>query len=320
MEKIKLEKDYGFDETYKKYNGKFPTEDSWNTVHKVTEDVAVYKPGGTLSGDGEPLAYVVCDAYPDNQVRECLMSIEDTTKMRANAAGPILPEEMEAKGITEYRLRTPNSYQVKTKSGKWGMIAYANEIYSVMAGWKRGRFTGDIALSGWAKENLEKFEVLRTICKVNEKAFMKADPKRCIAQKSFCETYIKDEHRMGMCTTLSPNRYSEKGIGSGQGMSFHIDSGDNDQGMTTMAHFRDGEYTGGYLVFPRYKLAIEFPDNCVIIGDSLQLHGVSPVYGEGTRYSCIAYCDRRLATIGQLGKTVKKIGKYSDAATLNEFI
>ena len=87
-----------------------------------------------------------------------------------------------------------------------------------------------------------------------------------------------------------------------------------------MAHFREGDYTGGYLVFPRYKLAIEFPDNCVIIGDSLQLHGVSPVYGEGTRYSCIAYCDRRLATEGELGKTIKKIGKYSDAATLGEFL
>jgi hypothetical protein len=320
MEKIKLEKDYGFEQTNKKYNGKFPTEDSWETVYKVTEDVAVYKPGGTLSGDGEPLAYVVCDAYPDNQVRECLMSIEDTTKMRANAAGPILPEEMKEKGITEYRLRTPNSYQVKTKSGKWGMIAYANEIYSVMAGWKRGRFTGDIDLSGWAKDNPEKFEILRTICKVNEKAFMKADPKRCIAQKTFCETYIKDEHRMGMCTTLSPNRYSEKGVGSGQGMSFHIDAGDNDQGMTTMAHFRDGDYTGGYLVFPRYKLAIEFPDNCVIIGDSLELHGVSPVYGEGTRFSCIAYCDRRLATEGQMGKSIKKIGKNANIATLENFL
>ena len=320
MEKIKLEKDYGFEQTNKKYNGKFPTEDSWETVYKVTEDVAVYKPGGTLSGDGEPLAYVVCDAYPDNQVRECLMSIEDTTKMRANAAGPILPEEMKEKGITEYRLRTPNSYQVKTKSGKWGMIAYANEIHSVMAGWKRGRFTGDIDLSGWAKENPEKFEVLRTICKVNEKAFMKADPKRCMSQKTFCETYIKDDHRMGMCTTLSPNRYSEKGVGSGQGMSFHIDAGDNDQGMTTMAHFRDGDYTGGYLVFPRYKLAIEFPDNCVIIGDSLELHGVSPVYGEGTRFSCIAYCDRRLATEGQMGKSIKKIGKNANIATLENFL
>ena len=33
-------------------------------------------------------------------------------------------------------------YYVKTKSGKWGMIAYSNEIHSVMIGHKRGRFTG----------------------------------------------------------------------------------------------------------------------------------------------------------------------------------
>ena len=33
MEKVKLEKDYGFDETNAKYKGNFPTEDSWNTVY-----------------------------------------------------------------------------------------------------------------------------------------------------------------------------------------------------------------------------------------------------------------------------------------------
>ena len=81
-----------------------------------------------------------------------------------------------------------------------------------------------------------------------------------------------------------------------------------------------GEYEGAYLTFPRYKVAIDAPDNSVIIADSLELHGVSPIRGEGTRYTCVAYCDRRLATIGQLGKTPKKIGKYSDGANLGEFL
>jgi hypothetical protein len=47
---------------------------------------------------------------------------------------------------------------------------------------------------------------------------------------------------------------------------------------------------------------------------------VSPVYGEGTRYSCIAYCDRRLATEGELGRSIKKIGKYSDGGNLSNFL
>ena len=94
--------------------------------------------------------------------------------MRANCSGPIDKEEMAKKGLIEgehYKLRSPNSYYVKTKSGKWGMIAYANEIHSVMAGWKRGRFTGAIEESGWSKDNPERFEILKQIGKYNEIAF-----------------------------------------------------------------------------------------------------------------------------------------------------
>jgi hypothetical protein len=87
-----------------------------------------------------------------------------------------------------------------------------------------------------------------------------------------------------------------------------------------MCHFRDGDYSGAYLTFPRYGVAIDAPDNSVIIADSLELHGVTPIKGEGTRYTCVAYCDRRLATMGQLGKTPKKIGRFSDGGTLGEFL
>ena len=318
MESIKIKKDYGWNSTYKKWNGNFLTDASYDEVISTTKDTTIYKPGASLF-ENTPLAYVVCDAYPNTKVLDCLKTIEDTTKMRANASGPIIPEEMKEKGIDEYKLRTPNSYQVKTKAGKWGMIAYANEIHSVMAGWKRGRFTGAIEESGWSKDNPDKFEILKDICHYNEIAFEKVDPERYYAQKVFAETSILSEHRMGICTTLSMNRYSDLGLGS-EGMSAHVDSSDNEQGMTTMCHFRVGDYEGAYLTFPRYGIAIDAPDNSVIIADSLELHGVTSIRGNGTRYTCVAYCDRRLATKGQLGKTEKKIGKYSDGATLGEFL
>ena len=318
MQEIKLTKDYGNSQTQERWAGNFLTEEAYEQVVSPTEDTVIFKPGASLYDD-VPLAYVVCDAYPDTKVVDCLKTIEETTKMRANASGPILEEEMKEKGITEYKLRSPNSYQVKTKKGEWGMIAYANEIHSVMAGWKRGRFTGGIEASGWTKDNPEKFEILKDIPLYNEKAFEKVDSKRYESQKIFAETSVSPEHRVGIVTTLSMNRYSDLGLGS-KGMSVHVDSGDTEAGMTTMCHFRDGEYEGAYLTFPRYKVAIDAPDNSVIIADSLELHGVTPIRGEGTRYTCVAYCDRRLATMGQLGKTVKKIGKYSVGATLGEFL
>ena len=319
MQEVKLRRDYGVARTQEKWAGNYLTEEAYDQVISATEDTVIFKPGASLYDD-VPLAYVVCNAYPDSRVIECLRTIEETTTMRANASGPILEEDMKKKGITEYKLRSPNSYHVKTKAGKWGMIAYANEIYSVMAGWKKGRFTGGIEASGWTKDNSDKFEILKDISIHNEAAFQKVDPDRYQAQKDFAELHISSEHRVGIITTLSMNRYSDLGLGTHEGMSVHVDSGDTEAGMTTMCHFRDGEYTGAYLTFPRYGVAIDAPDNSVIIADSLELHGVTPIKGEGTRYTCVAYCDRRLATMGQLGKTPKKIGKYSDGGTLGEFI
>ncbi len=319
MREIKLRRDYGVARTQEKWAGNYLTEEAYDQIISATEDTAIFKPGASLYDD-VPLAYVVCNAYPDTKVLDCLRTIEETTTMRANCSGPILEEDMKTKGIAEYKLRSPNSYHVKTKSGKWGMIAYANEIYSVMAGWKKGRFTGGIEMSGWSKENPDKMEILRDICRYNEIAFEKVDPIRWKSQKVFAETSIAPEHRMGICTTLSMNRYSDLGLGSHEGMSVHVDSGDTEAGMTTMCHFRDGEYTGAYLTFPRYGVAIDAPDNSVIIADSLELHGVTPIKGKGTRYTCVAYCDRRLATMGQLGKTPKKIGRFSDGGTLSDFI
>ena len=102
------------------------------------------------------------------------MSIEDSSTMRANCSGPIDKKDMESKGLIEgrdYKLRTPNSYHVRTSKGGWGMIAYSNEINSVMIGYKRGRFTGAIDSSGWTKDNPEKFEILKDLALYNERAF-----------------------------------------------------------------------------------------------------------------------------------------------------
>jgi len=314
MKKIVAHKDLGKKETYEKWNGKFLDESAYDKVLHVTENTGVMKPVNSLDGSDVPLAYVITDVYPkDNKIRDILTTIEDTSTMRANCAGPIDKEEMAAKGLIEgkdYKLRTPNSYYVRTKSGGWGMIAYSNEIHSVMIGYKRGRFTGGIDVSGWVKDNPEKWDALQDITVWNEKAFITANDEIYKSQKSFAENNIKPEHRIGggIFTTLSANRYH---IGQSTKMAAHVDSGDTDAGLTTMCVFREGDYDGAYLTFPRYGIAIDAPDNSVIIADSNEVHGVTPIQGNGTRFSCVAYCDRRLATIGVYGKGEKLIGKYA---------
>ena len=324
MKKIVVDKDLGKKETFDMWNGKFLDETSYDTVHHITEDTGIMKPIQSLDGSDVPLAYVITNAYGDDKVRNVLMTIEDKSTMRANCAGPIVKEEMEAKGLIEgrdYKLRTPNSYYVRKKSGKWGMIAYSNEINSVMIGFKRGRFTGAIDSSGWVKDNPKKWEELQDIAKWNERAFQKANPEVYKKQKSFCEKFIEPEYRIGdgIFTTMSANRYH---VGQSAKMAAHVDSGDLNAGMPTMSHFREGDYEGAYLTFPRYGVAIDAPDNSVIIADSNQLHGVTQISGNGQRFTCVAYCDNRLATKGAAGKSERLIGKYAkkESGSLEDFI
>ena len=325
MKYITVTKDLGKKETFNQWNGKFLDETSYDQVVKVTdEDAGIMKPVLSLDGSDVPLAYVITNAYGDDSVRNTLMSIEDTTVMRANCSGPILEEDMLAKGLVkdvDYRLRTLNSSQLKTGTGKWGMIAYSNEIHSVMIGYKRGRFTGGIDSSGWVKDNPKKWEELQVISEWNEKAFIKANKDVYDKQKAFCETYIEPEYRIGggIFTTLSANRYH---VGQSIKMGAHVDSGDLNAGMTTMSCFREGEYDGAYLVFPRYGIAIDAPDNSVIIADSNEVHGVTPITGTGERFTCVAYCDNRLATKGVAGKSERKIGRFAkkESGSLEDFI
>jgi hypothetical protein len=323
MQYINLKTDLGKKETLDKWKGQFPDETSYSQVIRVTnEDTAIMKPVLSLDGSDVPLAYIITNAYPDDEVRNTLKSIEDVSTMRANCSGPIDKEDMKRKGLIEgehYKLRSPNSYQVRTKSGGWGMIAYANEIHSVMIGYKRGRFTGAIDSSGWTKDNAEKFEILKDISKYNELAFAKANNDIYTKQKIFAESFVKPEHRMGIFSTYSANRYHS---GQSTKMSFHVDSGDTEMGLTSMCVFREGDYDGAFLTFPRYGVAIDAPDNSVVIADSLEVHGVTEISGNGERFSCVAYMDNRLATIGSAGKSEKLIGKYAakTSGNLDDFL
>ena len=95
MKKITAKIDLGTRQTFEKWNGKFLDESAYTEVITVTEDTAILKPVATLEGE-IPLAYIITDAYPNNRVRDVLMSIEDSSTMRANCSGPIDKKDMES--------------------------------------------------------------------------------------------------------------------------------------------------------------------------------------------------------------------------------
>lgn len=323
-------KDLGFKETFDKWNGKFLTEESYDEVvtsKGVDADIIkIYKPHASLGE--KPLLAAIVKGHVKNEIeiKDTLFSIDDVSTMRANAAGPIDPEEMKKKGLIEgvhYKLRTPNSYYPLKKNGKFNRIAEANAIHSVLIGYKRGRFTGMIGASGWMekKSNQPKWEILKRIAPLNESALKKAAPDVWRMQRTFADNHIESKYHIGGApiTALSANRYSTEGTAK---MSAHVDGKDLEFGLTTMCVFRIGDYKGAYLTFPRYGIAVDADDGDVIIADSNELHGVTPISGNGVRLSCVAYCDEHVATMGIAGKSENPIGPHNKDkhGSLDEFL
>ena len=309
-------------ETDNKWNGNFATPECYKQVIKCDETFRVVRPNKNILNDYEPIAIVVKKGFNEDEhdlIKDTLYSINETSNMRANASGPIDKQKLlDEKGWVEnvdYKLRTPNSYYPKMKDGTWGDIAVGQDIHSLLLGYKRGRFTGKIQLSAWSRDNADRWEKLLKISETNERAFDKFYPERYYSQKTFAEKFIDKDHRMGIFTAYSPNKYNEAQT---KQMSLHIDKGDTELGFTTMSVFRVGEYTGAYLVFPRWQIGIDTDDGDIVIANSKQVHGVSPIYGEGTRLSCVAYCDSKVATLAGgeiiarpeklIGQTFKKEG------------
>ena len=322
MKIFKAEIEHNEKETSEKWVGKFVSDDCYNKVFKHNEDFKVVAPAKNIFGEYEPIAIVVKNAFSKEDhtlVKDTLFSIEETSNMRANCSGPIDKERLlEEKGWVEnvdYKLRTPNSSYTKRSDGSWGDIAVGQDIHSLLLGYKRGRFTGKIQLSAWARDNEERWKILLKIADVNAEAFKKGCTDRYVKQKTFAEKHIDKNHRMGMFTAFSPNKYNEEQT---KQMSLHIDKGDTDLGFTTMCVFRVDKYDGAYLTFPRWECAVDADDGDVIIANSRQVHGVSPIHGKGTRLSCVAYCDKNVATLASgeilarpeqlIGQTFKKEG------------
>lgn len=85
-------------------------------------------------------------------------------------------------------------------------------------------------------------------------------------------------------TTFACNRTdTEAGVTSR--MAYHRDRGNvpGAYGVLSVA----GDYTGGLLVFPRYRVAVNLRPGDVLIADNRELHGNTPIVG--TRLSVVAF-------------------------------
>lgn len=105
----------------------------------------------------------------------------------------------------------------------------------------------------------------------------------------------------------------------------HTDKGDLEAGFSTIACLRRGTYTGGQLVFPAYRVAVDLRDGDLILMDAHDWHGNTAIVcacGERIRSACETCGAERISVVSYFRTKVAQCGtpeqEYERAVALRE--
>lgn len=71
----------------------------------------------------------------------------------------------------------------------------------------------------------------------------------------------------------------------------HTDRGDLAEGFGVLSILSSGDYSGGYLIFPAYQIAVDLRTTDVLLADVHEYHGNAPIVPAGAweRIACVLY-------------------------------
>lgn len=145
--------------------------------------------------------------------------------------------------------------------------SYAKEIPSAIAGAMdpagQKRYC---RLTAWTGEHLPEWETLHPLLKTVAAHLEQQVPDRFEAQAEVARSSNPAWVVPGTpFSTITINNTYPTGV--------HTDKGDLEAGFSTIACLRRGDYSGGQLVFPAYRVAADLRDGDLILMDAHEWHG-----------------------------------------------
>lgn len=271
-----------------------PTDQHYDYVfdaNEIGQDFVVSGPVDPSTGFRAVIGGIKCSVY-SNDDRKRLVDAINTIKGVSEYRGNCSPEPIRQEIIEDLKIKKrkyelssdKRSYRVwielkkGEKEGHWDRWR-TNPIPSATEGWSLDKNTRKPQLSKTLTNNPRlkiDFDYL------NEKAnysYLKIAPSEYKKQSKFIKSRMNPKYCLGktVFTSLAINKYGDEM----PAMNFHIDSGDNNSGLTSITVFNKGAYQGGYFVLPQYKIAFRVGDSDVFVGNSRKVHGVTKIEGTG---------------------------------------
>ena len=169
-------------------------------------------------------------------------------------------------------------------------------------------------LTAWTGEKADAWRELRPLFQNMARVFAEEVPDRYAVQAARAEATQSAWVIQGTpYTTITVNNTYPTGV--------HTDSGDLDEGFSCLACCRRGAYTGGVLVFPRYRVAVDMRDRDIVMMNAHEWHGntmIKPWESEddqAERISIVAYYRTDMLACGSAEAELAKAQRASDERT-----
>lgn len=173
---------------------------------------------------------------------------------------------------------------------------YANQVNSGIAGWfdrypriPYGRATA------YTQNNFDKFQLAFPFLQSLNRGFKELLPNRWKAQKTAADKVDSKFLVPGtVFSTITVNKTFRTAC--------HRDAGDFSDGLSNLLVLsNNGKYTGGYLVFPEYRIAVNVrPGDLLLVNNHEIIHGNTPIVCEegAERISLVCYLREKMLELG----------------------
>jgi hypothetical protein len=194
-----------------------------------------------------------------------------------------------------------NTIEIK-KEASWVLdtfvsdTTYANSVNSGIAGWfdRYPRIPYGRATS-YTQNNFDKFKMSFPFLQNLDKGFKELLPERWSKQR-------KASNKMDKRFLVPGTSFSTITVNKTFRTACHRDAGDFTAGMSNLLVLsNDGRYTGGYLVLPEIKIAINVrPGDLLLINNHECIHGNTPIICEegSERISLVCYLREKMLELG----------------------
>ena len=173
---------------------------------------------------------------------------------------------------------------------------YAKSVFSGVAGWydRYPRIPFGRATS-YTRDQPEKFAMAYPFLQSLNRGYKELAPEQWDNQKGAADSldsrYLVPET---VFTTITVNKSFRTAA--------HRDAGDFDKGISNLLVVGSGDYTGGYLVLPEYRIAINVrPGDMLLINNHEVIHGNTPIVlgnESAERISLVCYFREKMLELG----------------------